>query len=144
MRIKIAITLFAAMWLIFLSSEIISKQFAFFHYLAAYGKLLTGNICHQSPQKLFLIGDAESLVCSRCFGIYFGGFIATILLFFKNIVSEKQFKILFIASLLMLLDVMATTFGIYNYTRTTAFITGLFFGSITGIFIFSHLLKKGV
>lgn len=82
------------------------------------------------------------MVCSRCAGIYAGGLFASLLLFYSlEIKSRKLIQLFIAASALMLIDVAGSTFGVYHYSKSLAFSTGLFFGLIVGIFIFAQLIK---
>lgn len=74
------------------------------------------------------------LVCARCAGIYFGALIAglTVLLFqFASI----KIKTLLILSLPLFMDVIFATVGIYSYSKTLAFTTGLILGSTVSLFL---------
>lgn len=142
MRIKLLMIIGSAAWLFIISSEILAQQFDFLLPVAVFGKFILGNICHQSPQKLMSCGQASLLVCSRCAGIYVGGFFASLLLLCSlEFKSKKLFLVFIAASALMLLDVAGSTFGVYHYIKSLAFSTGLFFGIIVGIFIFAQLIK---
>lgn len=142
LHLKIFLLAVSLLWILFLSIHFFSNHFPALAPVMIYGKLLTGNICHQSPQKLLKIGTAEALVCSRCFGIYTGALISAFLLLVIKYFNDKiLLKFLYFSITLLLVDVFASTISIYDYTKTIAFSTGLFFGLIAGIFIFTQLLK---
>jgi len=95
-------------------------------------------VCHQESSKCILIGIEHMLVCARCAGIYFGALIAALFTFFYCI-PELRIKVFVIASLPLLLDVCLTFLGVYTYSQTVAFITGLAFGGIVYVFFLSEL-----
>lgn len=88
------------------------------------------NVCHQEDQKLIIIKGFPLLVCARCTGIYLGALIASVfvLISLRNI---KISNILFKFTLVILgADVIINNLFFTNYSKLTAFITGLFFGAI--------------
>ena len=78
------------------------------------------------------------LVCSRCAGIYIGGLIAGL---FSLLVTlpEINKKILILSTIPLTMDVFFTFTGVYTYSRSIAFSTGLAFGSIIYLLIISEL-----
>jgi uncharacterized membrane protein len=77
-------------------------------------------------------------ICARCAGIYLGGFIAGFLsLFIINIKLNKN--ILFYSAIPMIIDVGLTSFGVYPYSKTIAFSTGIMLGSTIYYFIINEL-----
>lgn len=96
------------------------------------------NLCHQENEKCIVLINQLMLVCARCAGIYLGTFIAGLISLFKKS-NEINLSTIFIMSLPMLLDVIFSTIGIYNYSQTLAFITGLVFGSMIFMIVISEL-----
>jgi uncharacterized membrane protein len=95
-------------------------------------------VCHQDGSKCIFIGADSMLICARCAGIYLGGFLTGVLsLFIININLNK--KILFFSAIPMVLDVSLTSLGVYSYSKTVAFSTGLILGSVIYYFIISEL-----
>jgi uncharacterized membrane protein len=98
-------------------------------------------VCHQQPQKILTIGGVETMVCARCTGIYIGMFLSSVIFLFKDFSRDFDVKFLIFSSLPMLLDVIMYSCGIYSYSKATAFLTGLFFGSI-GFLYFYNSVKE--
>lgn len=96
-------------------------------------------MCHQDPYKLITISCGTSLVCARCFGIYLGLFFSSALFLFYIPKIKRGITILIIASIPMLIDVIATTINIYTYSKTIAFFTGFLFGSILFLYLYNGL-----
>ena len=94
-----------------------------------------GIVCHQRDVKTFAVFGHKLLVCARCTGIYFGALIISFVSLFiiKKIILDL--KLLYAAMIPMALDVLLTTFGVYQYSKYLAFLTGLFFGSVVFIYI---------
>ena len=91
-------------------------------------------VCHTQPEKLFTIFNYSTLVCSRCAGIYFGGLVSIIIILFgykKNIST----KILLISSIPLFIDVIFTTFRVYNYSQYFSLVTGMLLGSLGFFYI---------
>ena len=80
------------------------------------------------------------LVCARCAGIYFGTFITAIisLLITLPFVSKK---ILMIAILPLITDVLLTSIGLYTYSQFLSFMTGIIFGIVIYLFTIIELEK---
>lgn len=86
-------------------------------------------VCHQHENKLISFGGIHSLVCARCTGIYAGLLAASLISLFFHYKNPLRLKFFILLSLPMLADVIAYSSGIYNYSRTIAFMTGILFGS---------------
>lgn len=82
-------------------------------------------VCHQNPSRSIITSSGIFLVCSRCSGIYAGALIISFIYLFK-----KNIKPVFFipAAILMGADVFFVIAGIYNYSKTAAFSTGILFG----------------
>ncbi|MBK9099613.1 MAG: DUF2085 domain-containing protein [bacterium] len=96
------------------------------------------NLCHQENEKCIVLINQSMLVCARCTGIYLGAFIAGLISLFKKS-NEINFNKINIMSLPMFLDVFFSTIGIYKYSQTLAFITGLAFGGMIYMIVISEL-----
>ncbi len=103
--------------------------------------LFYSKVCHQSELKSIYINGKALLVCARCSGIYFGALSASILLLFSIRVEIKKLTPMLIASLLLLVDVVLSTIGIYAYQKSIALITGIIFGSIVFLYISSEIVN---
>ena len=98
-------------------------------------------VCHQQEIKLLEILGFNSMVCSRCAGIYIGVLISSILLLFIKVNEKADVKFLIISAVPLILDVMFYNLGLYNYSKPVAFSTGIFFGS-AGFYYFYIGLEK--
>jgi uncharacterized membrane protein len=96
-------------------------------------------VCHQESCKLITVNGKESLVCSRCAGIYSGLFMSSIILLFNKSIKKPKLKILLVVSLPMLMDVIFHSIGLYNYSKTIAFLTGFLLGSVGFLYFYSGL-----
>lgn len=110
---------------------------SFFHLLV---ENLFGTVCHQQDEKLLSFAGITTIVCSRCSGIYTGFLISTIysLIAYKKKITGSL-KIVYFASLPMLLDVISVQVGLYYYSSTSAFITGFLFGFFLYLFFIENL-----
>ena len=98
-------------------------------------------VCHQHEIKLLEVFGIESMVCSRCAGIYAGVLLTSFLLLFITVEENLGIKLLLLSSIPLILDVVFYNLGLYNYSKTTAFSTGIFFGS-AGFYYFYIGLEK--
>jgi len=78
------------------------------------------------------------LVCARCAGIYLGAFIAgfSSFLIITPLISRK---VLILSALPLVIDVLFTFIGVYTYSKSVAFITGLTFGGAVYLVFISEL-----
>ena len=98
-------------------------------------------ICHQEKVKLITSHGFESLVCSRCAGIYIGLLTGSLLSIFRKPLKNTSIKILLICTALMLLDITAYSTGIYHYSKLIAFITGFLLGSAAFSYFYNGLIQ---
>jgi len=101
-------------------------------------KKMYGAVCHQHIEKTFLFNGHYFLVCARCTGIYFGALLISFISIFSFRRLPDRMNLLYICAAPMLIDVAATTTGIYHYSKITALITGIFFGSA----VFAYILAS--
>jgi uncharacterized membrane protein len=97
-------------------------------------------ICHQIPERSFMISGHSFAVCHRCFGIYLGLFLGSLIenRFIHRSQQARRFYVL--ASIIpMLLDAVLPFTGLWSSTGISRFFTGLLFGSLI-----SYLLVCGV
>ncbi len=104
-------------------------------------KKIYSEFCHQVNYKTINIFGYSLLVCSRCTGIYTGAFISSIALIFMKKNFELNKKLFYTVAIVLLLDVLCSTIGIYDYSKTIAFATGLFFGSVVFAYILTLIDK---
>lgn len=95
-------------------------------------------VCHQESAKCISIGSTSMLVCARCAGIYAGALIAGLLSLLTNRPSISR-RVLIFSSIPLAIDVFLTFTGVYKYSQSLAFTTGLAFGGIVYLLILSEL-----
>lgn len=105
------------------------QKFSNFFFLFPLLQIMYSPVCHQELQKLICNEIGCTFLCARCTGIYAGVFIFSLILLLKTNVPVYKIKYLFIAGIPIIADVIASSIGIYSYSRLTAFITGTIFGS---------------
>lgn len=93
--------------------------------LFPYLKVFYSKICHQIPNKSFIISDLHFLVCARCTGIYLGTFLTSIffLIRYKLRINLSLNHLLLLVP--MIIDIILYNIGIYTYSKYIAFFTGL-------------------
>jgi uncharacterized membrane protein len=98
-------------------------------------------VCHQQEMKLLELFGFNSMVCSRCAGIYIGVLISSFLLLFVKVNENIDIKFLLLSAVPLTLDVIFYNLELYNYSKPIAFSTGLFLGS-AGFYYFYVGLEK--
>lgn len=138
--LRIIPTLIIFIWIIGFCWELILSLFPNSIYLLPFLKYNYSLVCHIETEKLFSIFGYNTLVCSRCVGIYFGSFFSSILIIARanRYISRKSFLLL---SLPLLLDVTFTSLGIYGYSKIMALITGFLLGSAGFIYIHVEIFQ---
>ena len=134
--IKIVFISIVSIWVIgFLQPILFNHQDVVLNYIV---KRIYSPVCHQDYNKCINIEKNAMLVCARCAGIYSGALIAglTAILFQFAFIKIKT---LLIFLLPLLVDVSFTTAGIYSYSKTLAFTTGLIFGIILSLFLLNEI-----
>jgi uncharacterized membrane protein len=97
-----------------------------------------GQLCHQTRERSWLVGDHPMAVCVRCASIYFGFLVGTLLGAVRGFPSPahgtRALVILGLAP--MLIDVLSGAVGLYHGTNLSRAVTGGWFGVIVagGIF----------
>lgn len=141
LKLKLIIFFLIAIWLFGIFILPFSKIFNQLIYLYPFLANLYSNVCHQEFEKTILINKHSLLVCSRCSGIYFGAFIFSLISFF----IKKKFylhKIMLpVTLLIVIIDVLLSTLGFVNYSKTSAFATGFLLGSISFIYFYNALIE---
>lgn len=95
-------------------------------------------ICHQNPEKSFMFNNLQFLVCSRCFGIYIGAFISSILIILCSKIKIKL-QLVFFSIIPMIADIILYRTEIYSYNKIISLLTGFSFGAILFLFIFETI-----
>ncbi len=98
-------------------------------------------VCHQNPAKLIPIYTGHTLICARCAGIYSGIFFISLISLFIKRNNIKSRKLFYTALIIILFEVLMTTFKIYEYSKIVAFTTGIFFGGVMFLYFRSALQK---
>ena len=103
-----------------------------------------GFLCHQNPTRSFGFGEHVFAVCSRCFGVYFGLFFGFIIYPFLRSIEETEALPrvwLFLAMIPMTIDWLLGTFGIWENTHLSRFLTGAILGAACAVFIIPALIE---
>ena len=85
--------------------------------------------CHQMPERSFTLMHHPLAVCHRCFGIYLGFFLGTLLSSFLLRIPRRLWRVCALsAAALPALDALLPFTGIWNGAWPDRFMTGLVFG----------------
>jgi uncharacterized membrane protein len=139
LRIRVSLFLLITIWLFGIFIEFFIPFQKALAYLFPILENIYSTVCHQKPEKLIEISGHHTLVCARCTGIYLGGFISSFILLFIAKINLKDGKLIIAASIPMLIDVLLYSSGLYEYSKTIAFITGLLLGSVGIAYIYNGL-----
>ncbi|MCW8850273.1 MAG: DUF2085 domain-containing protein [Melioribacteraceae bacterium] len=137
---EIILLFLITIWCIGIFWEFIAYKFPNLFYYLPFLKYNYSIICHTQSEKLLEIGMFKTLTCSRCTGIYLGGFVSALILFlgFRKSISTKT---LLFSSIPMFIDVILYSFGIYHYSKYLALLTGLLLGSVGFIYIHNSIIE---
>jgi len=102
-------------------------------------------ICHQDPQRSFWLNGTPMAVCTRCFGIY-SSFASAWLLFplvMGQLTKVMNFskKVLIVALLLNVVDVLGNAVGFWQNTVLIRFTFGSLLG-LSAVFVLSREFYK--
>jgi len=97
-----------------------------------------GTLCHQLPERSYVIAGHTLAVCSRCTGLY-AGFAFTLLLYpltrsLRTTVTPPRIWLLLAAAPLVI-DFSLTFFGVWENTQSSRLLTGLLLGSVTVFYV---------
>lgn len=120
--------------------------------LSAYGQTgissplykFFGSICHQLPERSFHILEHQLAVCSRCFGVYFGLAIGSIVypLWRRIDDIEPLPRFWLLASMVPIgVDWSLGVFGIWENNHASRFITGFILGIACATYILPALVE---
>jgi uncharacterized membrane protein len=110
------------------------------HSAAAVFYLIFSRVCHQIPERSFMVSAYALAVCHRCAGIYLGLFLGALAgnLFIHR--SPRTRRIWVLAAIIPLwLDALLPYTGLWSSTDISRFLTGMLFGVIA-----SSLLVRGL
>lgn len=97
-------------------------------------------ICHQAPERVFMVFGYPLAVCHRCCGIYWGFFLGSFLRNPRMHQSPRTRRNWVLAAALpMAFDALAPFAGFWTNTWWTRLLTGLLFG-----IVISSLLRQGI
>lgn len=96
-------------------------------------------VCHQQKMKLISFSGLETLVCSRCAGIYLGSLLTSLIILFRLPVNNLRIKMLIAAASPMFIDIILSSMKIYHYSKTIAFLTGFLLGSVGFLYLYAGL-----
>lgn len=100
--------------------------------------LFFSQLCHQDPNRSFVLAGATLPVCARCLALYLGGFVgiaAYPLLILCPRHGPRMTRFLIISFGLIALDVGLDVAGLWENTFITRSLTGAFFGGACGIVV---------
>ncbi|NOX17003.1 MAG: DUF2085 domain-containing protein [Chlorobi bacterium] len=139
-KLKFLLSFLIFLWIAGFMIEFVIPYFGFGAFLFPFLKNFYGNVCHQQPEKTIAISSHSMLVCARCGGIYFGAFLSSLIILVAKFQKSLPTKYFFIAGVPMLADVLLYSFGVYSYSKTVAFLTGLLLGSAAFLYFYDALL----
>ena len=127
-------------WFFGIVSQFVAIYFPSFLVITPLCKYNYSLVCHIETDKLIYYNSASTFTCARCTGIYFGALIAAFL-FLVGITIKVSLKLLFLSFIPILFDIAMYYIGIYQYSITIAFFTGVLLGSVGFIYIRNILMK---
>ncbi len=83
-----------------------------------------GLICHQRPDRSFLVAGLHMHICSRCFSFYSTSFILLILFIFNRCFIIKKQVVFYALLLPLIVDGTTQFFGFRESTNVLRLITG--------------------
>jgi len=137
LKAKFVISFAILLWILGIFIEFVIPYFNQLSYAYPFLSRIYSTVCHQQVEKLIVFDNHSTLVCSRCSGIYIGGFISSFILLFVSKLKIKSGKFMIFASFPMLIDVFLYSIGAYNYSKIFAFITGVIFGLVGIVYIYN-------
>lgn len=126
-------------WISGILVEFLIPEFNVLTITYPYLKIMYSSVCHQHIEKTIVWNGHHLLVCSRCFGIYSGSLISSLIFLFIPIFKIKKISYLIIGAVPMFIDVLFYSIGIYNYSKEIAFFSGFLFGIVGIIYIYNGL-----
>ncbi len=100
-------------------------------------------VCHQLPDRSFWIDGVQLAVCHRCYGIYAGLFLGTLLLTFIGTHASRLYRkarwLLIVGLLPPALDWGLQLVHLWQNTPLSRVLTGLWFGLVAGLLLAATL-----
>jgi len=115
--------------------------------LGAYAYILSAftYLCHQMPERSFIIAGIPLPVCARCIGIYVGSVFGLTTPFISGKIREKMYSIKLLAFAFTPIGidgVSQSILGLSESSNIVRFITGIIFGLLFFGYFTSRLLSK--
>jgi len=148
--VKLILFLITILWLAGIFSEWLTRINGDILYAVPILRYTYSLVCHQIKDRLISRGGFETMVCARCTGIYTGAAFSSAILLFLNFKKRPEIKYLFISAIPLVLDVFLHTLGVYHYSKSIAFMTGLLLGSVGFLYLYEALnrlfidIKNGI
>jgi uncharacterized membrane protein len=98
--------------------------------------------CHQIPSRCFYAFGFPTAVCSRCFGIYAGFLLGTLIFPVKTGFSTSTMpksRSFIILSIPIVIDAAGNLLGIWTSADWLRFLTGIIWGSILPLYFLAGL-----
>ena len=109
---------------------------------ASFIYLIFSNVCHQIPDRSFIVAGFPLAICHRCSGIYLGLMLGSL---FKNPFlhhSAEIRRVWVLASIVpLLIDALLPVVGIWTGSPASRFLTGLLFGTMLSALLFQGILE---
>lgn len=141
LRIKIFIFVLISIWYAGIFFECFTKLYPKSIIILPFIKKTYSLVCHQNSEKIIELNCGHTFVCSRCVGIYSGILLVSIFSLFIKKEIKINLKLLSISTIPLMIDVFLTSMNIYTYSKTLAFFTGLFFGSVLFLYFYKSLIN---
>jgi uncharacterized membrane protein len=88
-------------------------------------------VCHQQPDRSFILFGGTVAVCARCLGIYLGAVVGLLLRVRRNVASRW----LIAATAMNLVDGLAETAGLHGNWMLARFALGIALGVSAGLLV---------
>ena len=92
-------------------------------------------VCHQRPERSFVVSGAPVAVCARCLGIYIGAAIGLLL----RTSRQLALRSLIVAAAINLIDAMAEFAGLHGNWMLVRFGLGMMLGAAGAMLIASSM-----
>lgn len=132
----------AAIWLslvaLIVAPPVLAHRAHFAGASAIY--FMFSGVCHQIPERSFAVWGIPFAVCHRCFGIYLGLAIGSLIKFPSGAAVKRRLWVA-AATLPLLVDASLPFTGLGNNIPAGRFLTGLLFGTMLGSVFLQGILE---
>jgi len=136
---------FSLIWLLLIFlAPLFASLGGMFEKISSYIYIFFSKVCHQNEDRSFHLFEHMLGVCSRCVWIYVGIFIGTSFYPLKyrlNNTNLPSLVYLFVAAIILLLDVMLDAIGILPNTFFSRSATGFLIGFVLPFYIIPGYVK---